>query len=68
MNKERNRTPEIVYNEAISQLIIIKKRRIEDGESNKRVNAAQKAIDDMIKKRDAYRTAVKFTKWRARNA
>ena len=61
------RTPEKIYNEAIHKLILIKKRRMEDGEPYKRVLAAQKAIDEMIRKRDSWRKATGFSKWRENN-
>jgi hypothetical protein len=70
MNRDstpRFRTPEQIYNEAIHKLILIKKRRMEDGESYKRIRAAQRAIDEMIAKRNEVRKAAQFVKWRENN-
>jgi hypothetical protein len=62
--KKTTKSPDLIYNEAIHKLILIKKRRVETGDTEQRILAAQKAIDAMIKRRDNYRRVSSFIAWR----
>jgi hypothetical protein len=63
-NRTQTRTKEVILNEAIHKLIVIKKRRTEDGRPQKEIIRVQKEIDKLIKLRDQFRLANKFAEYR----
>lgn len=67
MDKNQKPSKVQIYNRAIHELVVIKKRRIADGESQKRINACQVEIDKMIRLRNAAIAATKFDIWRKTN-
>jgi hypothetical protein len=66
--KEYSRTREGILNKAIHELIQIKKRRINDGDTLKRIQAAQKAIDKMMNMKYRMTTAQRYLMWREKSA
>jgi hypothetical protein len=61
--KVQTRTRDVILNEAIAKLIVIKTRRKIEGEPEKRIIAVQKEIDKLMKMRDQYRKASLFVEW-----
>jgi len=66
--KKPIKTRDEILARAIHKLIIIKKRRIEDGRPTKEVVRVQKEIDKLQKMRRDYNNAAKFAEWRTYHA